>query len=61
MMETAFVGSEMLNYFDRYLASSFAQLKPWQRERILFKEQSWLQILFFLLAYRCQTTEQSMR
>lgn len=45
MMETAFVGfvgSEMLNYFNTYLTGCCAQLKPWQRERILFKEQSQL-------------------
>lgn len=61
-METAFVGfvgSEMLNYFNRYLSGCCAQLKPWQRERILFKEQSWFQILFFLLTNQCQTTEQA--
>lgn len=31
MMETAFVGSEMLNCFEWYLAGSCALLKPWQR------------------------------
>lgn len=50
MMETASVGlgSEMLNCFDRYLAGCCTQLKPWQRERILFKEQSAPDSLLFV-------------
>lgn len=61
-METASVGlgSEMLNFFDRYLAGCCTQLNH-GRGREFYLKSSQLQVLFFLCTNQCQTTEQCVR